>query len=263
MLKSEGNNTRIKRITISELIKPDLIFKTFSVDPRTCEPGGEIRISSRVADEICHGGYNFKVGFYLSGDAFITTSDTNLLTRTISFALNPFRHPSASINVSVNIPEGTSPGTYFIGGIIDTENRIDERDETNNTDKIRITVTPPAIPDLKAISLRVSPTNIKRGGRFTVTSTIKNIGNLNSGSFEIIFYYSSDSIITKSDYVLGGATVVDIAKGVTHSLSKRLSLHPAAKAGTGYIGMIVDSGNDVRESSEANNIKYTNIIIAK
>lgn len=86
---------------------------------------------------------------YISTDATITTSDTVLATLNSSGLTghggsNWYDHRA----VSVTLPNGLAPGTYFVGAIADHANAIAEGDETNNTWNVtQISVLPSQSPD--------------------------------------------------------------------------------------------------------------------
>jgi len=95
------------------------------------------------------------------------------------------------------------------------------------------------------------------GEQVTVDFAIANFGNQSSGSFSIRFYLSSDQNISTSDYALSGhVSIPSINAFSANGFSVTLTLpteNQLGGSGTRYIGMIVDSQNQVGETNEGNN----------
>jgi len=129
--------TEIKRVVLPDLYdQPE--FRRFL--PQTVEIGKHLKISGVIANG---GGTNsgpFVVSIYLSPDAEITRDDYQLSQTGMEL------DAGASVQLSwLNaIPETIPPGTYYVGWLIDPENRVAEDDEKNNMvviDSDRLTVT--------------------------------------------------------------------------------------------------------------------------
>jgi hypothetical protein len=72
---------------------------------------------------------NSRVGVYLSADAIITTNDTLIGFRNINSIL------AGTTNIggnSVTVPGSVTAGTYYIGAIVDYQDRVIETAEDNN-----------------------------------------------------------------------------------------------------------------------------------
>jgi PKD repeat protein len=69
-----------------------------------------------------------RVQFYLSTDRFVSTADQLLGAATFSLGAGG----TSTFNASVVVPTSVSPGSYFIGWVIDPLNAIPEVDEGNN-----------------------------------------------------------------------------------------------------------------------------------
>lgn len=71
----------------------------------------------------------FRVGFYLSTNNLITTTDTYAGSCPVSsFAAGG----SATCSISVTIPTSLSPGSYYAGAIADDQSAVSETNESNN-----------------------------------------------------------------------------------------------------------------------------------
>ena len=205
---------------------------------------------------------------YLSTDAIITTSDT-LLTTVNSGALKAVGQTGYydRQTLSVTLATDLAPGTYYIGGIADYDNRVSEGNETNNTYNVaKITVTGRPRPDLTEY-VAISNTTVAAGGGATIEAYAMNVGDGVSGASTAKIYLSTDATITTSDIELatvnsGALTSVGQTGYYDHqtlSVSFAANLAP----GTYYVGGIADYNNQVSESNEANNTyNVTKITVA-
>ncbi len=115
----------------------------------------------------------------------------------------------------------------------------------------------PVVPaDLYGVAFNIAPASLNAGDSVDAHYEVTNGGGSNADGFWVNFYASKDSTITTADAYIGTAYVAGIAAGAsTGDLAKTLRIPGAFKQGDGtyYVGMIVDSRNDVPESDEANN----------
>ncbi|MBV6462573.1 MAG: hypothetical protein HJHJAOHD_02749 [Flavobacteriales bacterium] len=75
----------------------------------------------------------FRVGFYLSTDPVITTSDILIGTYTISYLQINTSHNCSVYGIDLSTISGLTPGTYYIGIYADDLNGVYEDNETNNS----------------------------------------------------------------------------------------------------------------------------------
>lgn len=136
----QNNMYVIGPITITA--KPDLYMDYLS-GPATARSGQSISLESTARNGGSTASGSFTIKYYLSTDPTITSSDRLLGQRQVG-SLNASLMDTRT--TSVNLPSGLSPGTYFIGAIVDTGNTVDEGREDNNvcTDILAITITVPA-----------------------------------------------------------------------------------------------------------------------
>lgn len=71
---------------------------------------------------------NVQIGFYLSTNNAIATSDTLITTQTRSVS----RDNVDTYRATITLPSGLASGTYWLGAIIDSNNAVSERAEDNN-----------------------------------------------------------------------------------------------------------------------------------
>jgi hypothetical protein len=255
---NEANNTyNIVQITVTPPAQPDLA-EYVSVSNSTVAAGGSTTVDA-YAMNIGNGLSGASTAaIYLSTDANITTSDT-LLTTVNSGTLATVSLPGYYDHqtFSVTLPGNLAPGTYYIGGIADYNNHVNESNESNNTyNVVQITVTPPAQPDL-AEYVSVSNSTVAAGDSTTVDAYAMNIGNGISGASTAAIYLSTDTNITTSDTLLAtvnsGMLATVSQPGYYDHQTLSVTLPGNLAPGTYYIGGIADYNNQVGESNEANN----------
>lgn len=114
-------------------------------------------------------------------------------------------------------------------------------------------------PDLKGSSF-VMPASITIGSNFSVSFSVQNIGSADAKPAHIAFYLSNDRAITSGDRLLGTYDISSLTPGSGSGLLSTTLTLPAASSNflwnsnsTHYIGMVIDPGNSILESSEINN----------
>jgi subtilase family serine protease len=243
---------------------PDL-SEYVAVDKTTVAAGGSLTIDA----------YNMNLGsgtagqstaaIYLSTDATITTSDTLLATVATTTTLATVSQPGYYDHqtLTVSVPGNLAAGTYYVGGIADYNNQVNESNETNNTyNVVQITVTGPpqsglSKPDLTEY-VALSKTTAAAGSTLSVDAYNMNLGNAVAGPTTAGIYLSTDSTITTSDTLLTtvatSTTLATVSQpGYYDHQTVTVSLPGNLAPGTYYIGGISDYNNQVNESNETNN----------
>jgi glutamyl endopeptidase len=100
-----------------------------------------------------------------------------------------------------------------------------------------------------------TPTTVCPGDSFHVWCDVRNVGTKSSGGFYVSYYASTNTVISTSDYLIGTDYVSSISP-FTYRDSDLTGTFPCIPAGTYYVGWIIDSGNDVTEFDETNNVAY-------
>ena len=112
-------------------------------------------------------------------------------------------------------------------------------------------------PDLILTGLSVSPntTAIAPGTILSVSNTVKNQGDAAAGSFTVAFHLSTNTTYGDGDDVVITATraVNSLATGANSKATSKLTIPLTTPVGTYHLCVMVDSGNSVSESNEANN----------
>ncbi|MEM6253803.1 MAG: S8 family serine peptidase, partial [Cyanobacteria bacterium P01_D01_bin.156] len=115
--------------------------------------------------------------------------------------------------------------------------------------------------DLSGLEFNVVQEPLDAGDSFNVEFRLQNTGNGDAGPFTVDFYISTNDFISTNDQKLGSYTVSSL---IDNSISEEFNLQlqlPARGSsfwltqgdGQYHIGMVVDSGNSVTETSESNN----------
>jgi Ca2+-binding RTX toxin-like protein len=126
---NKGNTVAITVGGGGTTAKPDLTESVSVVGSTTVAAGAGMTISSTVSNLGSGASPASTAGIYLSTDATITTSDT-LLSTVASPQL-----AAGSVdtkNLSVTLPANLAAGTYYIGGIADYNNQVNETTGYNN-----------------------------------------------------------------------------------------------------------------------------------
>jgi subtilase family serine protease len=199
------------------------------------------------------GSGSFYVGFYLSTDATITTSDQYIGYRWLVDGLTP--GATSTLDTTVSIPNTMIPGTYYIGAIADISNQVGESDETNNAFAGNQIVV--VGPDLTMTAVS-GPASAVTGGSIVVTNAVTT--TVEPRSFFVMIYLSVDATITTSDQGVGGRWV-NLAPGATSILDTTVSIPNWLEPGTYYIGVVADHNNLVAEMDETNNALAGNQIV--
>jgi subtilase family serine protease len=225
---------------------PDLTMTSVS-GPANGLAGKPVVISNAVTAS--GGGTGpFSVGFYLSKDSIITTSDTYLGNRFIA-GLAPGASDAA--DTTFTIPANLAPGTYYIGAIADYQNQVSESNEANNAlAGNQITILGPDLT-MTAVS---GPASAATGSSITVSNTVS--ANASGGippGFYVGIYLSADNVITSSDIFIGYRYVSGLTPGASSTADTTITIPTTVPAGTYYIGVIADYNNVVKESDETNN----------
>lgn len=117
-----------------------------------------------------------------------------------------------------------------------------------------VTITVNTQPDADLLVTAVSGDAVAyRGDTIDVAATLRNRGDAAAGPFAARFYLSLNPVISTSDTPLGDAfDVTGLAAGASTNVSFTFAVPDLARAGY-YIGLLVDTDDDVLEDNENNN----------
>jgi hypothetical protein len=126
---SETNNCRASAATVN-VTRPDLVETAVSNPPGTAARGGSFRVTDTVKNQAKVTAGASATRYYLSQDRQKNSADVLLSgSRSVS-SLSAGKSSGAS--VTVRIPTGTAPGTYYVLACADDLSAVTEIDETNN-----------------------------------------------------------------------------------------------------------------------------------
>jgi len=108
-------------------------------------------------------------------------------------------------------------------------------------------------PDLTVSGVSVSASSVTVGDAFAATYTRENLGDRASGSFDSSVRFSLDSNITTSDDEACSASSGSIDPGDSDTVTWSGCSVPGISAGSWYVGVLIDDGDDVAETDETNN----------
>ncbi|GAB4315625.1 MAG: hypothetical protein Kow0019_15860 [Methanobacteriaceae archaeon] len=111
------------------------------------------------------------------------------------------------------------------------------------------------LPDLVMQSV-TAPTTARRGGTIRVTSRVRNSGTISTGKgFYVAFYLRSTK--TSWRYYIGRRWVGNLGVGFSSSKTNYFQIPRNIPSGRYYVEAVADYTKLVKESSRANNVKYT------
>lgn len=129
---NESNNKKTKSIQIG----PDLIISSLSA-PSSASRGATITVTETTKNQGGGGAGASTTTIYLSKNSTLDATDIPLNSRAV-LALAPVATNSGSI--SVTIPSGTAPGTYYLIAKADANNVVVEVSESNNAKSRTVSV---------------------------------------------------------------------------------------------------------------------------
>jgi subtilisin-like proprotein convertase family protein len=230
---------------------PDL-RPTVVSGPGAAVGGGTINISYTVKNEGTAASAAFQVRAVLSADRTITLSDSSLGTALVN-GLTAGAEFSGSLSGSV---PNLTDGNYTLGLVADDLGQIAEGDETNN-----------AVPAISSIALTQAqtgtnltvpqlsvPTSGVTPGSLQVSSEIFNQGFDPAGAFRLGYFLSTDDQITLADTLLAEVSLNGLAGASSVADSRSLTLPAGLLEGSYYLGAMVDTGFQVAETKEGDNV---------
>ncbi|MDI6644141.1 MAG: DUF3344 domain-containing protein [Methanobacteriaceae archaeon] len=111
------------------------------------------------------------------------------------------------------------------------------------------------LPDLVMQSI-TAPTTARRGRNIRVTNRVRNSGNISTGKgFYVAFYLRSTK--TSRRYYIGRRWVGNLGVGSSSSRTNYFRIPRNIPRGRYYVMAVADYTNSIRESSKANNTRYT------
>ena len=204
----------------------------------------------------------FDIQFWLSREG--VTSRYRLIETDRVASIPPFGSRTNVINggLGYTLPGDLPFGDYHITAYVDTSNEVTESDESNNvgvSNTFRIVG-----PDL-AVSVSGTGPNgaaYSHGDAVTATATIVNEGLRGSGAFDIEFWLSLEGTSSKYSFIERDRVTVGLVPGGVRNnfINGGLGyvLPDTLPFGNYHITAYVDTGNEVNESDETDNVGMSN-----
>ena len=221
---------------------PDLVIENISVDSDTMYPGERFTISATVRNMGGRQAANARVRYYRSSDEIYSPDDEEIANTTDSIGRLEGGETS---DETANLDAPDEQGVYYY--IARAESVRNEVDTSNNYEAVKITVLPPAAPDL-AVSLTSTRYVVDPDQRFLLDATVLNQGQENTRARTTVrFYRSSDSHPSPDDEVIGTRNIRTLREGSTDRAPQ--SDHaPSAPGGVSYYYACVDSVSEERNT---------------
>jgi subtilisin-like proprotein convertase family protein len=132
---------------------------------------------------------------------------------------------------------------------------------------VRVQYSGGATIDLVADSLNLNSASVAPGGNVIASwgGHVAGSGVI-GGPYTVSFYLSSDTNITTGDVLLGqvveSSALTPGSSFGESSPGRQLTIPSGTADGSYYVGMIIDSGNVVGETNEANNTAWSSLTVA-
>ncbi len=244
------------------LAQPDLRITTMELDNSTAsdqhfDPGQSIRL-----DFVGYNGgtlaskRNVEMKWYYGASSGAKTTYIYFGSLGTANGL-AIEESETETDASWSVP--STPGTYWLTAVIDSDGNNAESNEGNNEITKRFYVD---APDLIAYNVAVSDTSVDPGQSVTVTWTAKNQGGGNAPSSQQGVMWSANSTITQSDTMLDRELLGAMTAGNTTPETHEVTIPSDATRGqTYYIGVYADYDSEVNEGSYENNNGSSGVVV--
>ncbi|SEP46322.1 MBG domain-containing protein, partial [Mucilaginibacter sp. OK283] len=220
-LVKNANKGEYKNITNSHLASlnhtlpslPDLVIIAGSqtVSPASVLAGGNVKLTCSESNIGTAAAKANTVVLYLSKTNKLNI-DSATCVGTIAFgALNV--NSSISVSSTLQIPNTTPGGNYFLFYWADGNNAVAESNETNNQASVPLTVIPgqATVNAITLQNLKIIPGEIRVGNKVTISGTLNTNVPYNNNMRQLDVYLSSDqnltTVATDGDFYLGQMSV--------------------------------------------------------
>ncbi|MCP4713239.1 MAG: hypothetical protein GY869_31800, partial [Planctomycetes bacterium] len=163
------------------------------------------------------------------------------------------------------IPTEGTDGQYHLIMVVDKDNTVTETTEDDNEWVMPFFIGEDGPPPQDQIELQAADFQITGQEPFNwnnnvdLLAEVENVGNLESGTFDITIYFSADDMIDGGDQVLHTATDLNLAGGASWSNNLSITLPESGTDGDYFLILEADSGHAVTEMSEEDNIAVQTI----
>ena len=222
--------------------QPDLEVRA-SLSAGAVRPGEAFELLATVRNRGGAQAQATTLRYYRSTDASITAADAEVGTDAVAELAGG---ATSAESLTVNAP--TAPGTYYYGACA---NAVAEETNMANNCSAAVAVTvrePSRQPDL-VVAVTLSDAALEPGESFTLSATVRNVGDSASAATFLRYHRSTDATIARSDEAVGTDSVA--ALGALAASAESVERTAPSTGGTYYYGACVDAVAD--ETETANN----------
>jgi subtilase family serine protease len=262
---NEDNNVAARTFVVDadqpDAMLPDLVAVSPSLDATHAQAGDRVTAQVTVRNDGVTEAAPTRVRYFLSTDAEYQRRDAYLNYDNVD-ALAPGE--SSPESATLVIPAGIDDGEYFVLVAIDHTLAVDEQRESDNVVALPITMGAPVrgkmdgadleLPDLMSVEVTTEHAEVAAGEKTMLTHQVFNAGNASAPASSGRYYFSVDAVYDSSDKYLGYETVDALAAGEATSEEANVRVPDFAVHGPAFFLIVVDSGGDVAESFEDNNV---------
>ena len=232
----------------------DLVVSVLTV-PSVGGAGASVTVSETTRNQGSVTSAPTATRFYLSSNSLLDGADVTL--GAVHAVPELAASGTSQVSIPLDIPAGTSPGSYYVIAKADADAIEVETSELNNTAARQLYVG----PDLSVSSL-TAPSIAGAGSTISVTEVTKNQGGNASGTSMTRFFLSTNFSLDAGDVPLAGGRAVDpLGPGATSSGPTSLVIPVGTATGTHYLIAKADADATVAESLESNNTSFRTIQI--
>ncbi|MGE0709388.1 MAG: CARDB domain-containing protein [Planctomycetota bacterium] len=252
---SEDDNA-VRADSLLEVHAPagiDLAAEALTPATRTVTAGDTLRLTRTIKNLGSAASGTFRYALVLSNNQTISSSDPELSRASVS-SLAPGAESTAT--VSVTIPAGTQPGTYWVGLRVDPDRQVNQTQTNNDALAATDTITVRATSGGGQAELTVSdvtPTyrTIRPGEDLPLRRRIRNTGGADAPAFSYVVVLSRDRTISTADRELYRFRFPQgLAAGDERDTSAGIRIPQDVRPGEYYLGVIVDVDAEVAEADE-------------
>jgi len=217
-------------------------------------PGATFSVTDTVQNSGTSPSASSTTRYYLSLDAVKSADDALLNGTHVVPGLDPGASHTATVTVA--IPAGTTPNSYFVIACADDKNTVVEGNEGDNCMATPGAIVTVARPDLVQTAAAMNPPAPMRvpGTTFAVTDTVRNLGPVASGPSTTRYYLSLDSVKGAGDVLLVGSRAIPgLAAGAVNSGTMTVTIPTTAGLNNYFLLACADDLSKVAESDETNN----------
>jgi subtilase family serine protease len=242
--QDEANNELVAALFIQG---PELFPTSLSFEPALPRLGDAVKVTATVKNAGVGTAYNAEVAFFVDGARFALTTVTVEQDQEV-LVEGVLKTDAFDLGV----------GVHTVRVIVDPDNRIAERDETNNEIRTALTLQPPVPRRAELHPKRLvvnpsSPIEIDPERSLTVLAEIVNTGEIEAQGFEVAFFYRATGRVRWVPLTCTAhCTIQSLAPGSGATAQGELALADL-EPGNYELLVIVDPDDRVPELDEENN----------